>query len=194
MKKLQGMTRTRPIHWSMVAFAVLLFCTSNLWAEETQTFCITGQSDGVGWRIDLAAPSVAVGLPLSINAGASATSMASASVARINLGDGGPFSAEFVCTGEDGAGYFDITGPGGFTFSVAEVNGKNPCQVTGNSAGCSFNPEIVDIATIEHFDLVCSVIKVPTLPGWGLVGLVVLTAIGGAIIVGRRRVSATHGA
>lgn len=36
--------------------------------------------------------------------------------------------------------------------------------------------------------------KIPTLPQWGLIGLVVLTAIGGAIIVGRRRSRVGFGA
>ncbi len=36
--------------------------------------------------------------------------------------------------------------------------------------------------------------KVPALPVWGLIGLAALTSVGGAILVGRRRVSATRGA
>ena len=36
--------------------------------------------------------------------------------------------------------------------------------------------------------------KVPALPEWGLVGLGVLLLTGGAIIFGRRRLSATRGA
>ena len=183
---LKQITRSRSVPWLVFAVPMLFLGVSNTQAAETQTFCITGVSNNVGWQIGLSAPGdAAVGLPAVVDEDQDATQLALAFVTRINLGDiNHPFSARFICTAEDGTAYFSVTGPDDFIMSVAEENGANPCIVTGNPAGCAFNPTIVDVATLENFDLVCgkcSSAECPTVSTWGLAVFSILLLIAGTI-------------
>ena len=111
-------------------------------AQVAKTFCVSGTSNGTPWTWNLTtiganqtvqAPAVAVG--------GSATALAQGWVASIQAAQPMPpaFTAMFVRTNTDGKAYFSVSSPRNFTFVVDD------CQLTGNPAGCSFNPDVVEV-------------------------------------------------
>jgi hypothetical protein len=124
---------------------VLVFALSgNLFAQANQTFCVAGVSNGVGWSwgiiINGGLQSRAVVPP--VPAGGGCAALTAAFVASINAIPGG-------CTAKVAAGNpccFTICCPQGFDFWIGDAAG-NPagarCKVTGNPAGCAFNPLVI---------------------------------------------------
>ena len=149
----------------LAALAMLLLAFDAGAAEAvTKTFCVSGTSTGAGWSYGLGGP----GLPAlqvttdGVPEGGSAEDLARKWVDSINRAQGDPpaFRARFVRTA-GGRAYFSITSPRDFEF---EVDG---CTITGNPAGCSFNP------TVEE--------REPPLPVLTIV--VIVLVLGGVIVV-----------
>lgn len=136
----------------------LVFPSSAL-AAETQTFCISGASTGVGWSSTLQAGANVEILAINpLPVGANATQIAKEWARRIN-GQivASQYQAGPVCTQSDGSACFSITGPNGFTLSVA--TGGPDCVVTNNPSGCTFNPTVIEALV----PVSCAIAEVPTL-------------------------------
>ncbi|HVS00917.1 MAG TPA: hypothetical protein VMW27_30130 [Thermoanaerobaculia bacterium] len=124
-----------------VALAPLAFA-----AEVTKNFCIDGTSNGAGWSYNLSgsgSSNITVNTD-GVPSGGNATALAEHWVRSINAAQGQPpaYRAAFSHTGRDGKAYFTITAQSNFRFSVGE------CQITGNPAGCSFNPMVLEISAL----------------------------------------------
>ncbi len=132
----------------LLLFAALLMALGppGAAAQVTKTFCVDGQSDGQGWTWSLSG----IGLPAQqvttdgVPAGGNATALAQQWVRSIQAVQGDPpgFRARFERTNADGKAYFSITADRDFTFGVDD------CTITGNPNGCSFNPTVLEVASI----------------------------------------------
>ncbi|HKY31102.1 MAG TPA: hypothetical protein VJV23_01110 [Candidatus Polarisedimenticolia bacterium] len=138
-----GLTYANPVNPSPAGPPPMLM-------PQTQTYCISGTSDGVGWSwwIDLkndAAGMLTVAEPHDPAAGPIAMGLGPAEFSDEFIGGIG-----FVCPGiaqpVTDPGCFSVTAPASFAFWVGAFNGTPNCNVTSGS-GCSFNPHIALSAT-----------------------------------------------
>ncbi len=131
----------------LLTFAALLVSLAPAQAAQgaaTQTFCVSGTSNGVGWSWGIVSNGGLRGRAVvkPLPAGAGCAAFARAFVGSVNSV---PLSG---CTAKVSANNpccFTITCEEGFDFWIGDANGDpagDSCKVTDSPDGCSFNPII----------------------------------------------------
>ncbi len=160
---------------------IFLIGTYNQDAQaDTQKFCISGTSDGIGfsWGIVVGGGCQCSETGLVVPPGGSASEFVTEFVNSINA-TGGIWGISAAVDPED-PNCFTITREGGeFEFWVGDAAGT-PCsgtKVTDSPAPVPFNPEIMYIPTTS----------VPTLTEWGVITFMTIMIVIGAFFVLKRK-------
>ena len=148
----QGLFRTACI----AALALTLVSSAPGAQVSSKTFCVSGASDGSSWSWTLGAVggfATQFGTT-SVGAGGDATALAQEWVQSINdsTSSSKGFTAEFRCTDPGGDAYFTVHSSSLTDFMFT----ADGCTITGNPAGCSFNPTVTEVPASQLGPCLCT--------------------------------------
>jgi hypothetical protein len=134
-----GPDRTESVQLDNVCIAPLgCICDPTITASGDR-FCVSGNSEGIGWTWAIDAGAFET-VPPAIG---TAKDLAAAFVASINGSTVYPTASAVVSTLQPECFTLFLSGSTSFSLSVDSV-GSPPCTVSGNASGCTFNPTITD--------------------------------------------------